>query len=380
MHGHTTCTVCGLTSLLFLLACDGSSSGTPAPEGTPAVETALQDPPPVPPSAVDQAMPAGGVGTASNGALQVVPGRFELGDIAPGSSHERTFRFRNITSGPIKILRSVASCKCTATTDVTNRVLAPGESIDFLAELSAPRTPGLKEAKVQIIVDGGLPPLTLQVIGDVAMPIKAAPTYVGGPKGDTMRGTVRLESKDVPFNIISAGGAPADHVSPTESSSKVHDLYWNLEDGFDLDSRIWWVVYTDHPECPVLPLRIRNPLTGSRADMARYDRHWMFDENVVNAGRIRAGEPVEFDVVIAHYNPRGRGQVVKPTWRNVLSVTSATPGVDSRMVAVTPISRDEIRIRFSITPDPGTSGPLYAFVDVETDTGTGRFAVLALVD
>ena len=384
--------ICWSLALLILASC-GDPSETPktpatSDGATKASGSAAASPTPsgavsgTKPTQSTVAMPEGGVGVASNGALRVVPQRFELGNIDPGSSHPRTFTLENVSAGPLTITRAATSCKCTTTTDVANRVLSPGESIDFEVNLDAPETPGLKEAKVQLLLEGGLPPVLLTLSGDVTMAIKSSPPYVGGAKGDESSGVVELQSNDgQPFTILSAGGIvpPVGGDGGSEPSSK-HTLRWNLADGPDLSTHLWWVVYTDHPDCPVLPLRIRNPMTGSRADMARYDRFWMFEENVVNAGRIKAGESVDLDVVIAHYNPRGRGAVVNPLWRNVKSVRSLTPKAHAKMVSVTPISQDEVRVQFSFMAEAGTSGPLYAFVEVETDTGTGRFAVLALVD
>ncbi len=327
-------------------------------------------------------MPEGGVGVASNGKLRVIPAEFQLGNIEPGSSHPRTFLIENVSADPITITRAVTSCKCTTTTSVANRVLAPGESIDFQVTLDAPRTPGVKEAKVQLLMEGGLRLVQLILEGDVTMAVKASPPYVGGPKGGQSTGVIKLEAIDgQPFSVLSAGGiVPSGEGNPAAQARPEHTLSWDLADGPDLTNHLWWVVYTDHPDCPVLPLRIRNPMTGSKADMARFERFWIFDENVVNAGRIKAGQPVKLDVVISHYNPQGRGAVVNPRWRNVKMVRSVSPDATSRMVAVTPISQDEIRIEFEFTPEEGFSGPLYALVDVETDTGFGRFAVLALVD
>lgn len=359
----------------------GDSPPSTTQAATPPSTTNNTASPAAPQSALK--LPPGGVGVASNGTLRVVPGQFKLGDVEPGSSHPRTFVIENISAAPLTITRAVTSCKCTTTTSVTNRVLAPGESIDFKVTLDAPRTPGVKEAKVQLLLEGGLPPVLVTLVGDVTMAIKSSPAYVGGPTGDQSRGVIELQSNDGrPFTILSAGGVvpSGDRGEQASEPRSKHALTWDLANGPDLSTHLWWVVYTDHPDCPVLPLRIRNPMTGSRADMARHERFWIFDESVVNAGRIKAGQSVDLDVVITHYNSRGRGVVVNPLWRNVKAVRSLSPSVTAGMVAVTPISQDEVRVGFSFTPEADFTGPLYAFIEVETDTGIGRFPVLALVD
>jgi len=349
--------------LLPLVGCGGGAESEPVSNGRDVPATS---PPAVPPA-------SGSVGAS--------PARFDLGAIEPGSEHARTFQITNGTGAPVRFVRAVPSCKCTTVTEIADRTLAPGESLPFEAVLAAPRTPGVKEAKIQVLYEGG-PPLQLVIAGDVTMPIKATPAFIGGPKGKTSAGTVVIESVDGrPFTILQAGGAPPLAAGPSgDASSARHELEWDLARLDDLSRNIWWTVFTDHPDCPVLPLRIRSPETGSRSDMARFDRHWMFDERVVNAERLQPGETALVEVVLAHYNPRQRGQVSKPQWRNLRSISSLSPNATAEMVAVTPISRDEIRVSFSFTPVPDFSGPLDALIRIETETGSGECTVLALVD
>ena len=368
-----------LTFLItVLVACDGSNQpGGQAPAPKPAV---VQGDTPTPPK---QQSTSGGSGATSNGSIQAIPAKYQLGDIEPGSEHARGYVLRNMANRPIRVARAVTSCKCTSTTDITNQVIAPGASLEFEAVLLAPRTPGVKEAKVQIVFEGGLRPITLVLEGDVTMAIKATPAYVGGERGKESAGTMQLQSIDGrTFSIISAGGEAPRYVGFDPSTHPLQTTYrlaWDIGRIQDLPRHVWWVVFTDHPDCPVLPLRIRNDLTGSRADMERYARYWMFDENIVNAERLQSGRSVDLDVVIKHYNPQGRGAVERPDWLNVVSVRSLSPDASAALLSVEPLSQDELRVTFQFTPRAGFSGPVYALVAIETATGIGECAVLALV-
>jgi hypothetical protein len=315
--------------------------------------------------------------------LDVTPGTFFLGDIEPGSEHARTFVLKNMSNRPVSVERSVTSCKCTTTSDINGAVIAPGGSLEFEAILTAPRTPGIKTAKVQVLFSDGSRPISMQLEGDVTMAIKATPSYVGGPRGQVGSGVIQVESIDGRvFSILSAGNESPRYAgfNPATDDPRSHyTLRWDIARIQDLPRHIWWVVYTDHPDCPVLPIRIRNTETGAKADQVRFQRHWIYDENVVNAEQLTAGVPVDLDVVIKHYNPRGRGQIEQPTWRIVQGITSLTRKATVGLVSSEPISDEEVRVVFRLTPRVGFSGPLYALILLETATGKGEFSVLALV-
>ncbi|HAW96117.1 MAG: hypothetical protein CMJ33_10495 [Phycisphaerae bacterium] len=332
---------------------------------------------------IAQAPDGGGTGTTSNGGLLGVPAKYALGDIAPQSRHARTFVITNRSSGPIRISRVVTSCKCTETTDLSGRVLRSGESVELTATLNAPATPGIKNAKVQVVFDVGNP-LTFELEGDVAMAVRATPAFIGGPRGQEMVGNVLLESADGrPFRILAVCNQPPEFsgaVPDTTIPRSKHTLRWDLARIPDLGKRLWWVVFTDHPDCPVLPLRIRNAATGARADSARFERHWLQDESFVNGQVLTAGVPAEFSVVIKHYNPRARNAVQKPAWREVLAVSSSDPRMSFEYLDSTPVSDEEVRVRFRVTPSAVMRGPTETFFTVTTATGSGPFTLGAVVE
>ena len=319
----------------------------------------------------------------SNGAIVAMPGKFELGDIEPGSEHSRTFQLRNISSQPVRISTATPTCRCTTTTDIGGSVIQPGEVLPFTAILKAPTTPGNKNAKVQITFGGNLKPLVVEIEGDIAMRIKADPPYVGGPKGKQPAGTITVRSVDgKPFTVLSSGGRSPVFVgfdSEKDAPRSEYTLRWNISLVDDLPRHIWWVVFTDHPECPVLPLRIRSDFTGSRSDMARFDRHWRFDESIINAEHLAPGRPVSLELVLKHYNPRARGAIQQPQWGVVGGMRSLSGSLDITYVSTTILSREDVKVLFTVTPSAGFQGPIYDLIEVETATGKGTFGLLALI-
>ena len=330
-----------------------------------------------------QAPNSGSSGSASNGSVTGLPAKYVLGDIAPESLHTRTFVITNQSTSPIQISRVVTSCKCTETTDLSGQVLQPKETIELGATLKAPATPGIKNAKVQVIFESGNP-LTFELEGDVAMAVRATPAFIGGPRGKEMVGNVQIKAgDDRPFRILGVCEQAPGYVGfdPAQDTPKAsYILRWNLQLIPNLGKRIWWVVFTDHPECPVLPLRIRNDATGARADSARFERHWLQDESFLNGQRLTAGVPAEFSVVIKHYNPRARNAVQKPTWREVRSVSCANPDLRFEYLGSTPVSDAEVRVLFRVTPSERMRGPIEAFFTVTTATGSGPFTLGAVIE
>ena len=61
------------------------------------------------------------------------------------------------------------------------------------------------------------------------------------------------------------------------------------------------------------------------------------------------------------------------------SVRSLSPDITTELVSSKPLSEEEVRVTFQLTPRSSFSGPLYALVAVETATGVGDFGVVGLV-
>lgn len=230
--------------------------------------------------------------------------------MAPGTTHRGTFRIVN--DGPIPLLVRAASpsCRCTTVDDIVGKQVPAGGVLELVAEFAAPTTPGYKDAKVNVVLEGAPRPLVAKIGGDVTLPIRVSPAFVDALNG-RMAGTVTLSSIDGrPFRVISAGGKPPVHAGPAPTSPQaVQRLSWNIA-GIPCERMpLWWNVITDHPDCPVVPLRIRHECTGSKADMGRYARYWIPKDQLVNLDRVKAGTPATAELQLDHYNQIGRAHV-----------------------------------------------------------------------
>ncbi len=311
--------------------------------------------------------------------IRLEPPRFDLGAVPPRSIHERTFRIVNGSTAAVRIRAATPNCRCTSLSDVVGKVVPAGGSIEMTAAFDAPANPGVKDARVTIAFDGNVPPLTAEIRGDVTLPIRVDPAFVDALENRTT-GTVELRSLDGrPFRVLSAGGRPPVHVggAPAEPQA-TQRLVWNLA-GVPCETMpLWWIVATDHPDCPIVPLRVRHECTGSRADSARFSRFWIPNEQLVNLGRISAATEVPFQ--IDHYNPRGRGRVQQPQWREVRSVELSSPQVAVELLGTRPAGDGGEVLMLRFTPRPGAApGPFESSLWITTATGTGPVPVAGLL-
>ena len=291
-------------AILLTIAATGFGCDKAAKESSTAKEPAdaaavvrVQKPQPV---IVRTGLPA-----VSRGALEIDPGGFNLGTIPPHSVRETVATLRNTGSTPMTITSAKSSCMCTVPKGLEGIVIPPGGSHPFSMTFTTSDAPGAKDAKVWVEFETGgqRQHLLVRIDADVALVVRSEPPYIDALNG-VASGTVRIESTDgKPFSILSAYAEDpvfADGFDPgVDDVRSAYTLQWDVAfptvSGCD-NAKLWWVVETDHPDCPVLPLRIRHDCTGLRADADHQQRGWIFREYLVNLGSVKGGLPVEVEV------------------------------------------------------------------------------------
>jgi hypothetical protein len=349
--------------------CGGGDTATP-----PADQTATE---------ADVRVVRTGLAPMTKGPLVIDPGGFELGIVPPSSAYQIVATLRNTSSAPITIITVKSSCMCTDPENLEGRVIGAGETMPFTTSFEGPATPGDKAAYVRLVFSqgGNTWPAAVKINATVALAVRSLPPYVDALKGVT-RGQLQVESVDgQPFRILSAYGQEPVHadgfVPGRDEPRAAYMLNWNVEyvPGADCKAaRYWWVLETDHPECPLLPVEIRHDCTGARRlEGARGERQWFYTEYLVNLGVLKAGAPVEADVEMQKFGGR-------KTLR-VDAVESLTPDATAELVKADDSPESEFTIcRVRFTPRPGFKGLLYADVMIRTETGDFDLPFIARVE
>lgn len=320
--------------------------------------------------------------TPQGGQLVITPAKYEFGDVGPASVHPATFELSNSGQSPITIESASPSCTCTTITDLAGTTIAPGQTVQLTAALESPKQPGEKSAKVFVRMVGVSQPLTVEISGNVTLPIRAEPAFADALKGKT-NGTIRLSAIDgKPFSVLSSNGSRPAFVGYDPATDPPRAQYvvgWSIA-GMSCESiPRWWVFETDRTGAPLVPCRVRNECTGSKRDMGRYQRHWIFGDQLLDGGIVRAGAPFTVSVDLEYYNPREAGALTQPAWSRNLSASVADSNATVAVSNVTPIDDRNVKIQLQITPKAGYSGLLYLPVQVASATGSGPVDVIARV-
>ena len=304
----------------------------------------------------------------------IEPAQIDFGRLAAGESRTGKFVVRNDGPAPVRIASAFPSCKCTAVTDVAGRELVAGGSLEISATLEAPRAPGPKDAKIFVVLEGASQPMVARMEGVVTWPVQPEPPYVDALQGRTT-GTVRLASTDGrPFRVLGVDGHPAgDRDRPAAAQQQVA---WDVRTPPEGGLRQWMLVETDHPEAPLIPLRIRHESTGVRFDPGAGERGWFLPENVVLCGKPRPGETLQRTLVLENGTPRGKPR--PKGWDQVQEVRSLDPRVKVEVAAAQPRG-DSVLLTLRVVFEPGASGFVHLPVAIRTASGEGRCFVAAVV-
>ena len=330
---------------------------------------------------------AGGSTTAPRATTKPAkaPIRFEppwinVGVLKPGQSATANVRVRNIGTTPLKILSSRASCGCTSV-NLANTVIDPGEAAMLTARYDALATLGKKQENIKVRFEGYDQPAELTVFAEVHLAVRAVPVFIAASQ--VTSGWFTVESvDDRPFRILGSNGtAPVyDAFDPEVDEPRTsYTVKWDLTpfdattcqdvDGNPMPG--WWVIETDHPECPIFDLTVRHECTVP-PQRPPDGRPWVLSQTRVPIGRLEPGEPAEFRVSLKWLG----GAEPDDTVYNAFSETpeqfdAELVGVEQRGTLIEALIR--------VTPTDGYRGLVYGSLRVYSARHSAPLVVIGQV-
>ena len=314
---------------------------------------------------VPQTQPA----TVPSGPAPVVfdPPAVDLGYILPNQTVNTIIQVRNIGSEPLKITLVKPSCTCTTLDDLTGTVIPPGESVSLTAQLKARSRPSPVTSSITFLFEGYAESSQVSISAQVTRPIRTIPQIFNCRTGE-LSGRVVVESIDGrPFTISAANRQRPEYIGfdpATDEPRNAYVLQWDVSQYTEQTMPGWWVIETDHPDCPVVDVWVRHEWTWPKGVPGR---RWRLGTQHVVIDGINAGESAEFTVEIAKL---GRDDI-----HLVLSLSNE---FDAELVSIQRDGADtEATVR--ITPAAGHHGLLYGPIQFISTAHSQELTVIGTV-
>lgn len=295
------------------------------------------------------------------------PPAVDLGYLLPNQRVNTIIKVRNIGAEPLKITLVKPSCTCTTLDDLAGTVIPPGESVSLSAQIKARSKPSPLTSSVTFLFEGYAESSKVLIGAQVARPIRTIPQIFNCATGE-LSGRVVVESNDGwPFTIWAANRQPPEYINfdpTTDEPRNAYVLQWDVSHYTQQTMPGWWVIETDHPDCPVVDVWVRHQWNLPEGAAGR---PWRLRTQHVVIDGINAGESGEFTVEIAKL---GRD--------DIYSVHSLSNEFDAKLVSIERNGIDaEVTVR--ITPAAGHQGLLYGTIEFLSSAHAQKLTVIGTV-
>ncbi len=295
------------------------------------------------------------------------PAAVDLGYILPNQKVNTIIQVRNTSEKPLKITLVKPSCTCTTLNDLTGTVIPPGESVSLTAQIKARSMPSRLTTSVTFLFEGYPESSRVSISAQVTRPIRTIPHIFNCTTGE-LSGSVVVKSIDGrPFTISAANRQPPEYISfdpATDEPRNSYVLRWDVSQYTEQTMPGWWMIETDHPDCPVVDVWVGHRWNRPERVPGRL---WRLRTQHVVIDGIKAGETAEFTVEIAKL---GRDDIYQ--------VISLSNEFDAERVSIQRNGVDaEVTVR--ITPAAGHHGLLYGTIEFLSSAHYQKLMVIGTV-
>ena len=289
--------------------------------------------------------------------VEFEPANLNFGIVPRHTIGKGTAKIWNVGDQPLRIVKSITSCGCTSAENLAGRVIPPGGFIEFATEMEMKTGLGAKKEKVTLLFEGyGRTQVIFYYNAEVARAVRVIPPYVDAvTQGRT--GSVEVTSLDnKPFQILKAHGLAPQFVGFDPAANEPRSQYtlkWNMSQ-FEGQRVPWfWVIETDHPDAPIVDVRLRHDSTRPVRDRIR---PWAPKDLRILIDLVRNGESVE--IITKHEYVPDRTPV--PQTARVQSLSAI---LDAKLVGVEQKGQ-LLEFRVRVTPNNAPLGMLYEHISV----------------
>jgi hypothetical protein len=230
----------------------------------------------------------------------------DFGVVLPGTKIAHTFVLVNPTASPVLVRKVVPTCQCTTAGVIEGKVIPARGSLEMPVTLQVPSTTGIKQAAVNMLLSTGAGPrLTLRA--EAAYAVRTIPPFINAfDRPENTAGVIVLQSNDhKPFRVLSVAKAPPVFVSgagPGDEPTNKHVVRYDLAQYSCEAMPRWILVETDHPDAPLVEMRVRHRCSKLKHQLQPGDLTLNFDGWIANAGRIPPGSKGTFSIEIKDFS------------------------------------------------------------------------------
>ena len=283
--------------------------------------------------------------------IEFEPRLVDVGYILPNETKDVTFQIRNLSDEPVKITLVKPNCACTTLDDLTGTVIPPHSAIPLTAQIKARSKPSPLTTSITFLFEGYAESSDVTLSAQISRAIKTVPQTFNCASG-VMSGRVVVQSIDGrPFTIFAANREPPQFIGFDPETDELRSSYvlrWTVSQ-YSLETLPdFWIIETDHPDCPVVDVSVRHrsnlfpPVPG---------RVWhMLTQHVV-VDSIEHGQTAEFTV-----------EIKKLGNDEIYSVHSLSKEFNAQLVSLEH-NGDDAEATVRITPVLGHQGLLYGEIE-----------------
>lgn len=302
--------------------------------------------------------------------VEMDPPEVDLGFVMPNQEVSTTVMIRNTGDTPITIAAIRPSCKCTSLNNLAGYVIAPGDEVPMRASVEKRAVLSPIKANVNVIFEGYSDPVEIPIYGEVSRAVRASPSYFNCTKG-VVSGRVVIESiDDRPFNILSAQGEAPDFIGfdpEIDEPISSYTLNWDVSKYTTETIPEWWVLETDHPQAPLVDIKVRHMWAIQKLLVGVKGRPWHPASQHLVLDPIPSGGAGE---VVLGINTLGRDEITR--------AQSLSNDFDVELVSV---ERKGVNAECTlrIIPRAGHEGLLYGQIQLLANRGYAVIVVISTV-